>query len=269
MMVITLSAMPAMAVDSELDPPPPPSFDDLLNITPEEADLQLDITKNPGEQLRRDALKEAALSLGARGGLAQRAYHIRLYLERHKDRLNKIYDFRELLIHAPSNLMIEPPIIRESLEALNVGAAGQQAAVADRIYNISRQARIVTNARNWRQYLMRTWPEVEPPPGILLPKTMNEKKAWERNLEQGWAEGMRQADEVFQRDLDRLAADFEGMVRYRVLLSQNKVSSPFATLEDRGITGGGQLMRVGDRAIRITRQSNLLPKGEKWDPADR
>lgn len=232
-------------------------------------------------RIRRDAQREAAISFGARGGLAWRSKEIMERLEQNKAGLDKVYDFRRLLIKAPSNMYIEPPIISEALNNFVVTHDGGEAAVADTIYHISRQARIVSSPRNWRQYLERDWKEILPPPDILLPESAKERENWRRWTQAGWEEGIKQADEIFQADLNRLAADFEGMVRYRQLLAQNKVSAPYATMEDRGVSGkdvetriGNKdvkvttEMRVGDRAIRITSPATLRAdtQGQQWDP---
>ncbi len=221
-------------------------------------------------QIRRDAMREAALSFGARGGLAWRTRVIMETLEKSQTALDKTYDFRRLLITAPSNLLIEPPIISEALGAFNVSARGDEAAVSDVIYNISRQARIVAAPRSWRQYLERDFDtDITAPPDLLLPETPEERKLWTLWVAEGWEEGMLQADEIFQADLNRLVADFEGMVRYRILLTEGKVSSPYAVHEDRGVTGGGNEMRIGDRAIRISGPAQLRKSGESWTPASR
>ena len=64
-------------------------------------------------------------------------------------------------------------------------------------------------------------------------------------------------------------SDFAGMIRYRTLLQQGIITPPFALEMDRGITGGGSEMRVGDRALAITGQSELKPDALTWKPADR
>lgn len=247
--------------------------DSLTGAVDEEKDLSL--------KIRRDSQKEAAMSFGARGGLAWRTKLIMDDLKRNEAALDKIYSFRRLLITAPSNMFMEPPIISEALNNLIVTNDGNEAAVADSVYHITRKARIVSAPRNWRQYLERSWDAVVAPPDILLPETEYERKAWREWVRRGWEEGYKQADEIFQADLNRLTADFEGMVRYRVLLTQNKVSAPSATLVDRGITGvesetsiGGRPlkitneMRIGDRAIRITQPVTLRPDhaAEQWQP---
>ncbi|MGB0719479.1 MAG: type IV secretory system conjugative DNA transfer family protein, partial [Bdellovibrionales bacterium] len=146
----------------------PPSLQDIQNIKKEntiiddKGGLPLDI--------RRDAVVEAAVSYGARAGLAWRTYQIREETEKRARYLDKVFDFRELLIPAPSGLLIEPPVVSESINAMLIEGDGQQAAVSDRIYNIIYNARIVSAPRNWRTYLEREWGEVEPPPDILRPE---------------------------------------------------------------------------------------------------
>lgn len=220
-------------------------------------------------EIRMDALREAALSLGARAGLASRTYEIRKTLNERQSYMDKVFDFRQLLVKAPSGLLIEPPIVSESFDNLNIEGDGQLAAVSDRILNINRDAKIVSAPRNWRSYLERDWGKIQMPPPILYPKDEAEKKEWMSLVAKGWREGREQADAIFQSDLNRLVSDFNGMVRYRILLTQGIISSPYALEIDRGVTGGGDEMRVGDRAVQITGPSQLNPDAFEWKPANR
>lgn len=219
--------------------------------------------------IRRDALREAAISFGARGGLAWRTYFIRKELEKRATALDKVYDFRQLLIPAPSGFLIEPPIINESINAMLIETNGQQAAVSDRMYNIVNNAKIVSAPRTWRTYLEREWGEVSPPPDILRPENEEERKLWVELVREGWDEGVLQANEIFQDDLNSLMADFQGMIRYRMLLSQNMISPPYALQVDRGVTGDGKEMRIGDRAVQITGAPELITGSDQWQPASR
>jgi defect-in-organelle-trafficking protein DotC len=219
--------------------------------------------------IRLDAIKEAAISFGARGGLAKRTYQIREELDLRSRYLNKVFDFNLLLISAPSGFLIEPPIITESMNSMLVDVDGQTAAVSDKIYNIIRNARIVSAPRTWRVYLEREWGEVIPPPDILVPKNDEEREIWVTNVAKGWEYGWEQANEIFKSDLARLESDFQGMIRYRMLLAQGMVSPPYALQVDRGITGGGDQMRIGDRAVQITGVPELITGAETWQPANR
>ena len=49
----------------------------------------------------------------------------------------------------------------------------------------------------------------------------------------------------------------------------NIVSAPYALQVDRGVTGGGDEMRVGDRAVKITGPSQLKTEAYEWQPVSR
>lgn len=243
--------------------PPPPVLEQVMEIG-EGVQLEKD-----DSGIRDESIRDAAISYGARAGLARRTYEIRKQLAQSEAALTQTFDFRRLLIAAPSGLLIEPPVVTEAQEAFLIEAGGQTAAVADRIYHINQRAKIVSTARDWRSYLERDWGEIPSPPALLLPVNEHERKLWRQWSEEGWRQGYSQADEIFQLDLDRLMRDFTGMVRYRELLAQNMITAPYAALEDRGVSGGGRSMHVGDRQVTITAPSALNARSELWLPAIR
>lgn len=220
-------------------------------------------------RIRLDAMREAALSYGARGGLARRTWEVRQQLDLQQHNLDKTFNFAALTVSAPSGLLIEPPIVTEAEKNVIVSGDGQEAAVSDTLLRINREARIVTAPREWRTYLERDWGKVEPPPDVLLPKSDSERLSWAKWVAQGWEAGYKQGNEIFQADLDRMVRDYTGMVRYRWLLSQNMISAPYALQEDRGVTGGGSELRIGDRALTITGQSELQARPDQWQPVPR
>ncbi|HPF78165.1 MAG TPA: type IV secretion system DotC family protein [Alphaproteobacteria bacterium] len=261
--IFSVSAHATMSAVGEA----PPSMDELVNIRKEnkvvdnESPLPLNI--------KADAQKEAALSYGARGGLAWRTWHIRNEMETRARYLDKVFDFRQLLIPAPSGLLIEPPVIGEAMDAMLIDNKGMEAAVADRVLAIGQNARIVSAPRTWRSYLERQWGDIEPPPDILRPADEEERKIWKKNITEGWELGVEQADEIFQADLNKLIADYQGMVRYRSLLAQGMVSPPYALQVDRGVTGGGDEMRIGDRALSLTELPKLQTGYQEWQSVNR
>ena len=266
---LLLASVPVSAANMKFeDIPPPPSEKELRSIKKEKTSQTEGESALPMD-IRNDAVKESALSYGARGGLAWRTYQIRVEMETRSRYLDKVFDFRQLLIAAPSGLLIEPPIIGESIDPMLIEQGGLQAAVADRYYNISRNARIVSAPRTWRAYLERQWGDVTPPPDILRPESASERRDWDGWFDRGWKAGVEQADEIFQADLNKLTADYQGMVRYRTLLSQGMVSPPYALQVDRGVTGGGNEMRVGDRAVSITGLPQLQTGTQEWSPGNR
>ncbi|MGE4350872.1 MAG: type IV secretory system conjugative DNA transfer family protein [Bdellovibrionales bacterium] len=266
LLLVSFEAQAQEAVALEASPPPP-ILEELQEQTV--GDSPEDQSDVVGLQIRNDAIREAALSYGARGGLAYRTFEIQRRLVEHETSLGKVFDFTRLLIAAPSGLLIEPPIVTEAQRAVIVNGGGQEAAVADRVYRINQGARIVTAPRNWRLYLERDWGKVEPPPSLLLPRDDDERKIWRELVLEGWNAGLAQAEEIFEADLDRMTKEFVGMVRYRELLAQGMISSPYAMHEDRGVTGGGSEMRIGDRGVAITGPSVLIPRSDTWTTAPR
>ena len=230
------------------------------------------ISKEIALDMRKDAQREAALSYGARGGLAKRSYQIAEKMRGFDGIFDQVFNFRQLLVKAPSGLLIEPPIVNETLDSVVITEGGDEAAVTDQLLKINRQAKIVTAPREWRQYVVTNYAsDITPPPRVLWPKNAAEQAEWNEWVRQGWEQGYQQGDEIFERSLNQLVADYNGMVRYRLLLSQGKISPPFAMQEDRGVTSAKNRseMRVGDRALRITGPSQFLTGAEEWTPADR
>lgn len=252
--------------------PSPPTLEHLQNVNATEGQNISDdlVTKKMSIDMRRESQREAALSYGARGGLAKRAFEVLEEMKGYEPTLDKVFNFRALLIKAPSGLLIEPPIVHESLDATTIEDGGNEAAVADQILKINKQAKIVTAPRDWRQYLeMRYDTVIAPPPKILWPKNAKEQASWNMWVKQGWGAGYEQGEQIFEANLAQMVADYSGMVRYRMLLAEGKISQPYALQEDRGVTGGRNEMRVGDRALRITGPSQFLTGADLWKPADR
>ncbi len=259
------------AAGEEVNDVPPLSLTDLQGLAKEEPESDDDDEKEGGLpfDIRAEAIKEAALSYGVRGGLAMRTYEIRKELERRAGYLDRVFNFGQLLIPAPSGFMIEPPIISESVNAMLIESSGQEAATSDRIYNIVKNAKITSAPRTWRVYLERQWGAIDEPPDILRPENDEEREVWKTQVAKGWEIGYEQANDIFEEDLNKLVADFQGMVRYRTLLTQGMISPPAALQVDRGVTGDGKTMRIGDRAVQITGVPKLATGSEQWRPANR
>lgn len=237
-----------------------PSLDQMMDRVP--------VKKGPeekeGDRLRMPAMRDAALAYGARGGLAWTSRGINEQLRSRSAELTRTYDFNRILIHTPSQATLLPPVISEASETWESSDAGKTLRVADKVYEIVEQARFAPVAPLWHSYLIRSYTAPEPPPDSLLPKNEGERDAWKKYVAEGWEAGATQAREIFNADLRRLERDFVGMVRYKALLEEGKVSPPVVAEAKLGVTGTGQDMRVNDRAYRITRDPTLNTPTSSW-----
>lgn len=213
-------------------------------------------------EIRYAALKETATSLGAQGGLAWRSKQINNLLETNDQNLNRIFNFRALLL---SNNVI-PPVLAEGENNLNLDDP-DALRLADRVYKIVSPPRFVTAPPTWRDYLWMNFKAPDKPDVSLLPKNAEERNIWNQYVTIGWSEGTQQANQIFSANLGRLKRDYQGMIIYRILLAQNMVTAPFVAKTDLGITGNANEMRINDQVLRITATSKLQTNAKVWKPA--
>jgi len=211
--------------------------------------------------IRTDSIRDTALSLGARNGLAYRAKQINALLNSQAKDLDAVFNFERLLLE--DNIL--PPVLLESRDALTL-AGPQTMRVSDRSYRIIKQARFVTLPPTWREYLIMDDRLPEKPDASLLPKTEEEYVVWVDEVRLGWAQGLKQANMIYEENLSRLKRDYQGMVRYRLLLTQKMVSAPQVAARDLGVTGGGEELSVNDRLFTIQALPSLKADSESWQP---
>jgi len=240
---------------------PPPSLEALQAIRPGDE-------KGDGlEPGRADMLRTAALTYGAQGGLAARSFAINEMLRRYQAQLDSAYDFRTLVLPVGSGqTLMRPPIVSAAQMAFALGDGGQVARETSCIYQITREAQLASTPPNWRAYLVRAWANPRRPTDGALPRTKQEAAYWNKWVAEGWANGEKQAVEIFLSDLGRLERDIVGMARYRVLLRAGLVEQPRVAFQNRTVDGGRDSLHVGDQTIRITDQPGLQGNPRRWAP---
>lgn len=240
------------------------SLQEILSQTP--SSPKKPEAKENEDRLRLPAMQEAAFSYGAQAGLAAATHGINKMLEAEARNLTRTYDFTRLMIQeGRNNSMIMPPIIVEAEDSWESSDAGKTLRVADKVYEIIEQSRFTPVAPMWQTYLIVNYEEPPKPPEQLAPRDEDEKRAWDRWVTEGWYKGIEQAEETFQANLNRLNRDYGGMVRYRMLLEENKVSRPTVGDLNMGTTGTGQDMRENDRLMRITQDPTLQVNSRQWE----
>ena len=203
-------------------------------------------------------VRTAALTFGAQGGLAGTLVCLNEMLRRYQAQLDSAYDFRPLVLPVGGGqTLMRPPIVSAAQMAFALGEGGQVARETSCIYQITREAQLSSAPPNWRTYLVRVWATPHRPSDGALPRTKQEVAFWNKWVAEGWAQGEKQAVEIFLSDLGRLERDIVGMARYRVLLRAGLVEPPKVAFENRPVDGGRDSLHVGDQTIRITDQPGL------------
>jgi len=216
---------------------------------------------------RAEVLRQSGLTYGAQGGLAGRSFAINEMLRRYEAELTTTYDFRALVLPVGGGqTMMRPPIVSEAQMAFALGENGQVARETSCIFEITREAQLTSAPPDWRTYLVRGWGKPRRPADAGLPRSRKEVEYWNRNVAEGWAQGEKQAVEIFLSDLGRLQRDIIGMARYRVLLRAGLVEEPRVSFANAATEGGRGRLSIGDRTVRITDQPGLQGNRRRWQP---
>lgn len=212
-------------------------------------------------EVRLQALRETSMSIGARAGLAARAKELNADLVLQERNLDRIFNFNGLVL----DHSVMPPVLEEATATLNL-ESGEAIRISDHTYRIVKQARFVTAPPNWREYLWMNFEKPPAPDRSLLPRNKKEKEVWNDYVAQGWKTGITQADLIYSENVERLRRDYQGMVLYRKLLSENMISRPFVAKTDMGVTGNSDEIRIHDQVLRITALPMLDPNSRNWKP---
>jgi len=242
--------MPIDQVPQEFDASPTYTLESLQSLDVDSVFIDKADEIKP---LRRETLTETALEIGAQGGLLSQSRKINQFLANIEDELSQRFPFYSLLIDGE----ILPPVILSSRQAVTSSDNGKTIRVADATFKIKSDARFVTAAPTWRDYLKTVEHNIEIPHQSIAPNTDAEKALWHAMVKVGWESGVAQADEVHELALNELRQDFLGMVTYRKLLAEGKISKPKIARNNLGVTGNAREMAIGDSVKQITADSAL------------
>lgn len=239
---------------------PPPGLDAVLGAAPSR-ELQVSFA----DEKRAAAMRAAAVSYGARAGLAHRGWEISRLLDRHAAQLSSVFRFRDLLLDK-GGFRVMPPVASETRRAFRLGRDGVRAATARRVVRIVSAERLVSAPPDWRDYLAREWAPAAPPVSVLFPRSRAERTRWRGWIREGWRRGTELADDVFMADLDRLSRDFEGIVLWRRLELARMATAPEVELGDAPVSGGGRVLRIDEAFARLGEPARLVPVPGEWRP---
>ena len=243
--------------------PPPPLAALLEAKAPEPASDDED-SGFAGEK-RRSAMRAAGLSFGSQGGLARRGWEIARMLERHGPKLSTVYRFRDLMLHY-HGFTVMPPVLAETGRVFRLERSGTQAARAERILRIVEPGKIVSAVPQWRDFLVRDWPEAVPPPPILFPRDEAESRQWRLWLREGWRHGTALAEDIFGADLERLNWVFEGLVLWRRARLAGMVSAPALETARTAVSGHEELMRIDETVASLSASARFELRPGEWKP---
>lgn len=232
------------------------TLEDLLSAkiaTPEKT------KKSEVSEMRRQALTEIASALGASSGLSYRMKERRIEIDAIAANLDQTFDFTRVTIDNG----VLAPVLTEGLSNY-AQESDDQVRIADKIYKIEMPAKFISVYPTWRSYLRFAYPSFDYPTKAYLPQNDAEKSVWDEAVREGWSKGIRQADSIVESSFNRLVRDYQGMIKYKILLAQGLITPTIIARQNFGVTGGGKEMAINDQVFRITDHSALNPSKEDW-----
>lgn len=209
--------------------------------------------------MRRDAISEIAFALGSSGGLAQRMKEIKKEIDVRANEFTQLFDFSKMTVDNG----VLAPVLEEGLSNYTQKST-EQIRIADKIYRIQAPAKFVSVYPTWQTYLVFSYPSYDMPSAAYLPKNESEKAIWDAAVKEGWKKGIAQANSIFEASFNRLQRDYEGMIKYKILLAQGLITPTLIARQNLGVTGGGKEMAINDQIFRISDHAALNPKQKDW-----
>ncbi len=207
------------------------------------------------DSMREEALRDIALSIGASAGLAhQFKKEYADILEKRGADLDKAFDFKSVRL---SNGVL-PPVISQSFSVYEA-QSNDVVMIGEKNFKIEKPARIVSAYPTWRDYLQIKFEAPEIPQSNYMPRTKKERKIWDEAVEEGWELGKKQATEAWTTAFAELRRDYEGMLLYRTLLMQGKITPTLLSSTHLGtlVNEDGTVMSQGVQQIGIVQHSTF------------
>lgn len=208
-----------------------------------------------------DELKYWALRYGMYFGYEAEMSQIRNDIEGKAELLNKVYNFRNLIIE--DNLL--PPVIIKGYNFYERN--GDLTTESSEIYRIRRQASYAYNSPTWRDYLYFGPGEFSKPvlnPGIK-PKDDEAKAIWEASVQKGYEKGVSHAREVFQYKMSELTEDFQGMILAHHLYKLNMLDVSRIVKMEKGTVVSEEGININEVVTRMENNDRFKPI-ESWQP---
>ncbi|WP_083253618.1 type IV secretory system conjugative DNA transfer family protein [Pandoraea sp. ISTKB] len=208
---------------------------------------------------RLNALRDAAIGVGARGGLISETALINETLLSQQRKNDVDFNFSLFMIQG----RVVPPVLNR-VDDIYAQRGDQTIRIAKTEWAFQAQARFTSRAPSWREYLLYDAGQLSPPSAVLYPQNSAERQIWQQAVAEGWANGVKQADEIYQLNLNRLTRDYEGMKNYHVLALKGVVTMPIVARMQMPLNTTGERMSVDESLLRLTVLPSFNTDMKNW-----
>ena len=205
------------------------------------------------KKLRPSAIKEAAHMVALQTAISWRYKQLLDAVYAHAQIMDTAFNFSPLMM-TQGDALIMPPVLTRAGASMRIEDEGT-ATTASTSYELLQKARYVSVVPHWRTYLMADgFPEPELPNPAMYPKNSKERAIWRSAVREAWAQGLTEAEEIFEDNLSRMVRDYRGIMLYHMLTAQHLMSRVRTSRADMGLhlSSQGTRLNIGQSVYRIT-----------------
>ena len=205
------------------------------------------------KKLRPSAIKEAAHMVALQTAISWRYKQLLDAVYAHAQIMDTAFNFSPLMM-TQGDALIMPPVLTRAGASMRIEDEGT-ATAASTSYELLQKAKYVSVVPHWRAYLMAEgFPEPELPNPAMFPKNSKERAIWRTAVREAWAQGLTEAEEIFEDNLSRMVRDYRGIMLYHMLTAQHLMSRVRTSRADMGLhlSSQGTRLNIGQSVYRIT-----------------
>lgn len=213
---------------------------------------------------KMEAIKENGLKAGAQGGMLKRSKELIAEINSKAQDLDRTFNFQPFI----TKMGYLPPVIVETKQNVKTMANAQRIEYAGVTYRVIYPAKFVKVTPTWRDYLYVGIGDkrlsVDPLPVAIKPKTDEEKQVWKDAVIEGWKQGEKQADLIFQENVETLQRDYVGMAKYMYLINQGMINKPILAKTPDGIKVTDDQIQIGVGSREIEVPAKMQKNESMW-----
>lgn len=246
-----------------------PYFKDIMNeIEGTDLDELAKLTDDSKfNRLRLDSIYNEGLKFGTQNAFYEIIYEFNKDLEEIGDDYDRIFDFNSLML---ADGRVIPPVILPSGESVTK-EDNRTIRRTKSTLQIVKQAEVALRPPSYIDYL--TFDPISPskPRKYLLPRPdiKEEVEEWRKGVREGWLLGVRQASNIINEGLYKLARDYVGMGEFYLAHTQGSISKPQYQDMNIGIVTDGETLKIGEEVFSIEVLPEFNSDARNWEPLPR
>jgi hypothetical protein len=99
----------------------------------------------------------------------------------------------------------------------------------------------------------------------VLPRNDKERAIWRAAVREAWAQGLVEADQLYEDNVARMVRQYRGIMLYHLLTAQHILSRVHTASAPVMLNSSDTMLYIGQKVYRITAPSRFTPERNSHD----